>query len=257
MKRLHFLYHELRSEPSQYLYVVSCEEFRAHLQTFASAREQSSSDRLRPEITFDDGNVSDCRFALPLLQEAGLQAHFFITAGWTDQRAGFMSAAELRELHKAGMSVGAHGWSHKLLTACSDAELKVELGDAKTRLEDALGAPVKTMSLPGGRSNRRILRACREAGYDTVFTSEPRISDDSVTVDGPEFTRGRLNVRGGTTTVWLREVLAPETGALARLQRSDRVKGLAKSILGDGLYEKIWALANRQGADPGEVRVIP
>lgn len=250
MQRLYFLYHELRPEPSQYSYVMSCAEFEQHLRLYAAMQREERTGWLRPEISFDDGNVSDYRYALPLLQQSGLRAHFFITAGWTGQRAGFMNEAELRALHGTGMTVGAHGWSHKLLTACSDAELRVELVDAKTRLQEALGAPVETMSLPGGRSDRRVLRACREAGFTTVFTSKPQSCEVALATAQP--TLGRLNLRSGTTTAWLEQILDPGTGALASQQRSDRMKGLAKSILGDRLYAKAWALANRQEPEPGD-----
>lgn len=256
MQRLYFLYHELRPEPSQYSYVVSCAKFAQHLRLYAALQAEGGNARLRPEISFDDGNVSDWRYALPLLQGAGLRAHFFITAGWTGERAGFMSGAELRELYAAGMTVGAHGWSHKLLTACSEAELRVELVDAKARLEDGLGAPVETMSLPGGRFNGRVLRACREAGYTAVFSSEPKISEEDAAGSG-KGTIGRLNLRSGTTAAWLEGMLDPGTGALAKQQRSDRVKGIAKSILGDRLYARAWALANRQEAESPEPQGAP
>ena len=255
MRCLSFLYHELRPEPSRYSYVVSCAEFKEHLRLYTESPEEASRERLRPQVTFDDGNLSDCRYALPLLQAAGLRAHFFITAGWTDERAGFMSAVELRTLHAAGMSVGAHGWSHKLLTSCSDVELRVELVDAKARLQDILGTSVDRISLPGGRYNKRILRACQEAGYTTVFTSEPAIHEDLQPSSAIE-TIGRLNLRSGTTTQWLEQVLHPGTGVLAKQQRADRVKGIAKSILGDGLYARAWALANRQEAEPADAEVI-
>ncbi len=249
MERLYFLYHELRPEPSPYSYVISCTEFEEHLRLYAAVQEGSEAGRLRPEITFDDGNLSDSEYALSLLQAAGLRAHFFITAGWTGQRSGFMADVDLRRLQTAGMTIGAHGWSHKLLTACSDAELRVELVDAKSRLEHALGAAVETMSLPGGRFNRRVLQACGEAGYTAVFTSEPKVKGESAAA-APEPTIGRLNLRSGTTTAWLRQVLDPATGALAKLQRSDRLKGMAKLALGDRLYAKAWALANRHEEAP-------
>ena len=255
MDRLHFLYHELRPEPSEYTYVVSCSEFEEHLRLYAALPQGTANGQFRPEITFDDGNLSDARHALPSLQRAGLRAHFFITAGWTGKRAGFMSDAELRALGAAGMTVGAHGWSHKLLTACSPPELQVELVDAKNRLEEALGASVETMSLPGGRYNGRVLRACREAGYTTVFTSVPKASSDSDPQNSGVNTIGRINLRGGTTTAWLGQILDPATGVLARQQRSDRLKNLAKSMLGDRLYSRAWALANRQEAEPADVPV--
>jgi hypothetical protein len=34
---------------------------------------------------------------------------------------------------------------------------------------------------------------------------------------------------------------------LAGLERQYKVKGLAKSVLGDGLYARLWSLVNRSG----------
>ncbi len=247
MKRLYLLYHELRPEPSRYAYVVPCTEFAEHCRLYRELQRVPSGQFLRPEVTFDDGNLSDYRYALPGLAEAGLHAHFFITAGWTGQRAGYMGAEELRALQAAGMTVGAHGWSHALLTACTDAELRTELVDAKARLEDILGGAVPTMSLPGGRANTRVLRACRAAGYTTIFTSEPRPAND--TGAGLGDIVGRLNLRGGIAPDWLTQVLQPKTGVLARQQRSDRVKSVAKAVLGDRLYAAAWSLVNRHEID--------
>lgn len=250
MSRLFFLYHELRAEPSQYSYVVSPAEFEAHCRFCRQVSELRSEGLLCPEVSFDDGNLSDHRYALPLLQASGLKAHFFITAGWTGSRAGFMTASELRALHGSGMTVGAHGWTHKLLTACTQAELHTELAVAKKHLEDILGSPISAMSLPGGRANGRVLRACWDAGYTSVFTSEPRASD--ATTEARRAVIGRLNLRSGTTTTRLEQILRPESGTLARLQRSHRAKEIAKNVLGDKLYAAAWALANRQEPDPAD-----
>ena len=59
-------------------------------------------------------------------------------------------------------------------------------------------------------------------------------------------TVGRLNLLAGTSVDWLDQVLRPETGALARLQRAHQVKTAAKLVFGDRLYARLWALANRE-----------
>ena len=246
MKRLCLLYHELRPEPSRYSYVIFCSQFEQHCELYKRLSTARQGHLLQPEITFDDGNLSDFTYALPRLQAVRLSAHFFITAGWTGQRAGYMTAGELRALHAAGMQVGAHGWSHKLLTACSPAELDVELVDARARLEDILGSAVCTMSLPGGRANGRVLRACHAAGFQTIFTSEPKAASAAAE------TVGRLNLRNTSTTEWLERILDPATGLLAGQQRTDRVKGLAKAVLGDRLYAAAWGLINRHETDPDD-----
>lgn len=252
-KSLHFLYHELRATPARYAYVTPVAEFEAHCSLFARLRtvEEAGDALYRPEITFDDGHVSDAELALPILERYSLKAHFFITAGWTGTRPGFMGWEALGALLAAGHQIGAHGFTHKLLTACSPAELDEELGSARRVLEDKLGVAITTMSLPGGRANGTVLRACTAAGYTQVFTSAPRAES---LAQQPR-TVGRLNLVAGTTTGWLERVLDPGSGLLASLARKQRLKAGVQRALGDRLYAQLWAVVNRQGSeepDPGE-----
>jgi hypothetical protein len=100
------------------------------------------------------------------------------------------------------------------------------------------------MSLPGGRYNRRILTACQEAGYTQVFTSIPRAEPEPA---GP--TVGRLNIRGDMSLEWITKLLQPGSNLLSGLERQYQMKAAAKSLLGDRLYEKVWALLNRKETD--------
>ena len=206
---------------------------------------------LHPELTFDDGHLSNLTEALPILLSQQLSAHFFITAGWTGKKPGFLQPSHLRELHAAGQHIGAHGLTHKLLTHCSPAELDQELRVARLTLEDHLGAAVTTMSLPGGRFNREILDACWTAGYTHVFTSVPRPESSPL---APSL--GRLNIHSGATTTWLARLLDPSSGVLRRIERADRAKSAARRLLGDSVYRHLWSLVNREepeadANDPG------
>jgi len=242
-RRLYLLYHELRRGRSKYSYVTDNVEFEKQLALFARMRDLKDGG-LWPEVTFDDGHVSNFEYALPILQSQGLKAWFFITVGWTGRRTGYMGWQELRALHQAGQIVGAHGWSHALLTHCGASGLHRELVDARLTLEDKLGTSITTMSLPGGRYNRRILTACYEAGYTQIFTSIPRAEPDPA---GP--TVGRLNIRGDMSLEWITKLLRPGSNLLSGLERQYQIKAAAKSLLGDSLYEKIWALLNRKESE--------
>ncbi len=235
---LFLLYHELRPTPSAYSYVTSTSTFTEHAALFRSPRPPGT---LLPQITFDDGHLSNLTEALPVLQAHELSAHFFITAGWTGKRPGFMNAAHLRELLHAGQRIGAHGFTHKLLTHCSTAELDQELRVARLTLEDTLAAAVTAMSLPGGRFSKAVLEACWAAGYTQVFTSMPKAEP---TPSAPAI--GRLNLHGTATASWLARLLDPATGTLNRLERADRLKTTAKLLLGDTLYRRLWSLVNRE-----------
>ena len=246
MKSLHLLYHELRTLPSDYSYAMECADFERHCELFAK-RQQQAADAIQATVTFDDGHRSNYELALPVLQRHDLRGHFFITAGWIGQRAGYMDWRELRGLHAAGQAIGAHGWTHTLLTHCTPAQLGHELLDARLCLEDGLGHAVTTMSLPGGRSNRRVLEACWAAGYTEVFTSVPGLEPP---VRAPRSTVGRLNMRGGVGAEWLECLLEPQSKLLARLRRQERIKHVSRVLLGDRIYARLWSILNHEDRQP-------
>jgi peptidoglycan/xylan/chitin deacetylase (PgdA/CDA1 family) len=242
-RRLYLLYHELRPYPSEYSYSLGTSAFAAHADAIAETIGKDLPGLL-PSVTFDDGYMSDSEYALPILNSRRLRAHFFITVGRTGKVRGYMAWPEVRSLNDAGHIVGTHGWSHALLTHCSAKELDRELNASKKLLEDKLGIAVTTMSLPGGRYNRRVLAACRQAGYTGVYTSEPRLE---TTIS--RFTIGRVNVSSNRSDKWIRALLQPQSGELSKLQRQYGMKKAAKIILGDRVYEKLWTSVNRQGRE--------
>jgi peptidoglycan/xylan/chitin deacetylase (PgdA/CDA1 family) len=246
---LTFLYHELRKQKSKYSYVLDCKAFEEQIALFAECR-QAAPRCFWPEISFDDGHRSDYEYALPVLAARGMVAQFFITVGWTGRKPSYMGWREVRALHAAGQRVGAHGWTHTLLTHCSGTELNKELGGARQALEDKLGCPVTSMSLPGGRYNRRVLAACEAAGYSQVFTSIPRA--ESV---AHGLLIGRLNILSGMSLPAIQQLLQPESTALAKLYRRYHLKEAAKSLLGDTLYARLWTLLSGQEPDAGPITV--
>ena len=104
-----------------------------------------------PEImvSFDDGEASDARIALPILQRLGLRAVFFVTSGFVGRR-GSIDAMQLRELSDAGMAIGSHGASHRFLASLSGSELRAELVQSRDFLEACTGRRVAMLALPGG-----------------------------------------------------------------------------------------------------------
>jgi len=223
--------------------------FQSHVDLYSRLR-QSDNPSLFPEITFpeltfDDGHISNLELAAPILHSRNLTATFFITVGWTGSKPGFMGWPDLQSLNRAGHTIGAHGWTHTLLTHCSDLQLQTELGRARLTLEDKLGAAITSMSLPGGRSNRRVLAACQAAGYTHVYTSIPK----SEPLPLPT-TIGRLNILGDMQPGWIASLFEPNSPLLSSLGRKYRIKAAAQSLLGDRLYAKIWALANRHESEP-------
>jgi len=134
----------------------------------AAAIDLAAKGRL--EITFDDGNESDARIALPMLQRAGVTATFFVLAGRLD-KPGSLSRTQLQELARAGMAIGSHGHDHVDWTRADDTDLRRELWDSRAAIEDCLGAPVDSVSVPFGAFDARVLRLVAQAGYRHVHTS--------------------------------------------------------------------------------------
>ena len=69
--RLYLLYHELRPSRSDYSYVVETSQFEKHVELFLELRKRQPPG-FYPEITFDDGHLSNFEFALPILQSRAI-----------------------------------------------------------------------------------------------------------------------------------------------------------------------------------------
>jgi len=129
------------------------------------------AERADVRITIDDGNASDVDAVLPELLCRGRTGTFFIPAARLGAR-GFLDAARVRELVAAGMGVGSHGMHHRAWPGLPDRELREEIVESKSRLEDVTGHPVREIACPFGAYDRRSLQLLRDAGYARVYTSD-------------------------------------------------------------------------------------
>jgi peptidoglycan/xylan/chitin deacetylase (PgdA/CDA1 family) len=182
-----------------------------------------------------------------------VKATFFVTVGWTGVAQDYMSWEQLAELIALGHCVQTHGWSHRFLTSCAGAELEEELRRPRLALEDRLGVAVDSLSFPGGRWNRRVLEACRSAGYTAAFTSDPWPLEREV---GGMRLVGRVGVTRSTTPARLLR-LREDGGrpGLPERLRHGATRAL-QGLLGDALYHRLWCLW--AGWDPElEGRLIP
>jgi len=122
-------------------------------------------------ITFDDGDVSNARTALPLLAARGMVAEFMVTSDFIGT-PGWLAEADIATLLDAGMGVQAHGRTHRFLEDLDETSMRAELADSRSRLQ-ALGAPADAVALPGGRGGIRERDAAFAIGYRQVLTSIP------------------------------------------------------------------------------------
>jgi peptidoglycan/xylan/chitin deacetylase (PgdA/CDA1 family) len=105
-------------------------------------------------ITFDDGYLDFYSHALPILLEFGFTATVFVipefvrSANPADEHRAYMSWAEIREIHEAGIRIGSHSMSHADLQQLTPREVDRELGLSRLTIEDKLGCEVRSFSYP-------------------------------------------------------------------------------------------------------------
>lgn len=131
-------------------------------------------------ITFDDGFRSVATEAAPRLAERGMSATVFAVAGhlgaendWPTQpsrapRLALADASELAELGRSGFEIGSHGMYHVPLTDADESVARVELERSRARLEQILGAPVRTFAYPYGAAPSAAARATVQRTYDSA-----------------------------------------------------------------------------------------
>jgi peptidoglycan/xylan/chitin deacetylase (PgdA/CDA1 family) len=95
-----------------------------------------------------------------------------------------MTWDDVRELHRAGMAIGSHTRTHRILYTLERDELDDELAGSRRDIEQAIGVPPMAIAYPAGRSLKAlpmVTAAVRRAGYAAAFSTQP----SPVPVDRP------------------------------------------------------------------------
>jgi len=151
------------------IYDISLENFKAQMGWLKDKGYAPQSRDLI--ITFDDGELNNFQYALPVLKDFGWKAYFFIIVKRIGKN-GYMGWEEIKELHRAGMIIGSHGLTHEILTNLLDSQMEEELKASKQNLERNLGVPIDSISIPRGFCNDKVIDTAYRLGYKTVFISE-------------------------------------------------------------------------------------
>lgn len=171
-------------------------------------------------VTFDDGALDNYTVALPILEEFGIKATFFIVTGciggtykgtYFQTRA--MSKPQLRELASLGHEIAAHTESHPRLAEIPLREAREEMVRSKRCLEDLIGLPVASFAYPFGQFNEELRRCAGEVGFSFAVTMKEGI------LTGGEFdwlALPRLGIERSTTIV---QFMAKTSYAFERYER--------------------------------------
>lgn len=162
-------------------------------------------------ITFDDGYENNLRCALPVLQRQGFTSTCYVVAnqvgktnGWDKERGviqvPLMTALELQAWVDAGQEVGSHTLTHANLSALSEAEQAIEIGQSKVQLEALIQqkAGVQHFCYPYGGLNKTAVSSVKAAGYLTATTT---VRGRAVVAQSDDLLLPRVLV--SRTTTWM------------------------------------------------------
>jgi peptidoglycan/xylan/chitin deacetylase (PgdA/CDA1 family) len=127
-------------------------------------------------ISVDDGYVDDVRTILPDLKRWHMVATFFVITGRMSE-PGFLDAAQIRQLDRAGMDVGDHTAHHLDLRTLTSSELAAETAGSRQALERVLGHPVYFFAYPYGTFDATVVQAVRAAGFTMAYTTQSGITE--------------------------------------------------------------------------------
>jgi len=144
-------------------------------------------------LTFDDGYLDFYTTAFPILQQHHFPAVSYVVAGFIGWPGRYVTAAQIQELDRAGIEIGAHTVSHSTLTRLSTDSLRHELMDSKVTLEGLVGHQVLDFCYPSGEFDARVVQMVADQGYQSATTTREGVAHSS----NDRFTWTRTRVSGG------------------------------------------------------------
>lgn len=139
--------------------VVTLDEGIEHL--------RNSRQGTRVVLTFDDAFENFHRVVWPVLLAAAVPSALYVPTDFIDGKGtsplrGAEALApctwgQLREMASSGLvTIGSHSRTHRNLSRLPSDQVRSEVLDSKSRLEDALELPIRSFCYPGGRSSPAV-----------------------------------------------------------------------------------------------------
>jgi peptidoglycan/xylan/chitin deacetylase (PgdA/CDA1 family) len=148
-------------------------------------------------VTFDDASQGQYTNALPILRRHRFVATFFVMTVVLD-KPHWLSRAQVRQLDRLGMTIGAHSWDHQPVPAYRGGDWRVQLVRPARELGRLVGHRVWLFAYPYGRWTRAAFSHLRQAGYVAAFQLASPMDPT-----GPQWTIRRIMV----TPTWSRPTL--------------------------------------------------
>ena len=88
-----------------------------------------------------------------------------------------MSSAQVRQLHRNGMEIGAHTLNHPILRMQDDHSALADITEGKASLESIVGAPVTLFAYPNGKPgidfDQRHVDMVKACGFTAAVSTAP------------------------------------------------------------------------------------
>lgn len=188
-------------------------------------------------LTFDDGYSNNYEYCFPELKKYDFKATFYVTTSMINSVLGF-TQDQIRALAEKGMEIGSHTVNHVFLSNLPDEKLFYELEESKKQLEEIIQKPVTSLSLPGGRGNKRIITAAQKAGYETLCTSVYHPNDAETSL----FSLGRIPIKRDCTKELFEKIVSLDPSLWKSMKLKQDVKFIIQRILGNKLYHSLWKM---------------
>ncbi len=143
-------------------------------------------------LTFDDGYEDSYLNAFPLLKRYSMTGTFFIIT----QRVGlpgYLTWAQIAEMQRAGMEIGAHTLHHPFLTHLPAWRAFIEIFGSRVDLWLHLGTFTNVLAYPYNDHNAEVVKLARLAGFRGALTVSPHKGD----VNSDPFEIPRVTITSG------------------------------------------------------------
>ena len=88
-----------------------------------------------------------------------------------------LTPQQLCEMDLAGVEIGSHTVTHRILTKIGGERLRYELCESRSRLESILGHKVEMLGYPNGDHNLSVQQEAARAGYKCAVTADYGLND--------------------------------------------------------------------------------
>jgi len=132
-------------------------------------------------LSFDDGLAEHHDIVLPILGRLGLSATFYVVTSRVGQPAAMgrpgarhLGRDQVRALHDAGMEIGSHSRTHRVLSRLGPEEIRDEVSGSHDDVVSMTGAPPLGFAYPyGSRATYHagVVDAVRHAGYTSAVST--------------------------------------------------------------------------------------